>query len=154
MSDPRNVAHAKKVTQEKKHQGGAVATDETPTAQPGKKLAAPKKKNRGDAAASDAPGADESVAASDLPAAKPSASLEGSLTVLAKLKEMEFYSRANLEQLAALGLTVEDELKQKEIVAPLGDVLSAQNAFQTKLTALLEAYKAECDRMQGGPKSL
>ncbi|MDQ3486558.1 MAG: hypothetical protein M3468_02355 [Acidobacteriota bacterium] len=153
MSDPRNVAHAKKVTQEKKHQGGAVATDEMPTAQPGKKMAAPKK-SRGKAAASDAPVASESVVASDLPAAKPSASLEGSLTVLAKLKEMEFYSRANLEQLAALGLTVEDELKQKEMVAPLGDVLSAQNAFQTKLTALLEAYKAECDRMQGAPGSL
>ncbi len=152
MSDPRNVAHAKKVTQEKKHQGGAVATDEMPTAQPGKKMAAPKK-GRGDAAAPDAP-AGESVAASDVPAAKPSASLEGSLTVLAKLKEMEFYSRANLEQLAALGLTVEDELKQKELVAPLSDVMSAQNAFQTKLTALLEAYKAECDRMQGAPGSL
>ena len=69
--------------------------------------------------------------------------------MLAKLKEMEFYSRANLERLAALSLTVEDELKQKEIVGPLGEVLSAQNAFQTKLTALLEAYKAECDRMQG-----
>jgi len=70
--------------------------------------------------------------------------------VLAKLKEMEFYSRANLERLAELVLTVEDELKQKEIASPLGEVYSAQNAFQTKLTALIEAYKAECDRLQGG----
>jgi hypothetical protein len=26
---------------------------------------------------------------------------------------------------------------------------SAQSAFQTKLTTLIETYKAECDRMQG-----
>ena len=69
--------------------------------------------------------------------------------MLAKLKELEFHSRANLERLAELALTVEDELKQKEIVGPLGEVYSAQSAFQTKLTALIEAYKAECDRMQG-----
>ena len=46
-------------------------------------------------------------------------------------------------------ITVEDELKQKELVAPLSEVYSAQNAVQTTLTALIEAYKAECDRMQG-----
>ena len=81
--------------------------------------------------------------------AKTPAALEGSLVVLAKLKELEFHSRANLERLAELALTVEDELKQKEIVSPLAEVYSAQSAFQTKLTALIEAYKAECDRMQG-----
>ena len=69
--------------------------------------------------------------------------------MLSKLKEMEFYSRANLERLAELTLTVEPELKQKEIVGPLGEVYSAQNAVQTKLTALIESYKVECDRMQG-----
>ena len=82
-------------------------------------------------------------------AVKTSAALEGSLVVLAKLKELEFHSRANLERLAELALTVEDELKQKEIVGPLAEVYSAQGAFQTKLTALIEVYKAECDRMQG-----
>ncbi|MEO5894965.1 MAG: hypothetical protein ABIS06_04640 [Vicinamibacterales bacterium] len=126
MSDPRNVAHAKKVTQEKKHRGTGRGPDET-TVQPDKKTAA----------------ANESQTAS------PPAALEGSLTVLGKLKEMEFHSRANLERLAELSLTVEDELKQKDILGPLGEVQSAQNAFQTKLTALLETYQAECDRMQG-----
>ena len=79
----------------------------------------------------------------------PAAELEGSLIVLAKLKEMEFHSRAALERLAELSMTVEDELKQKEIAGPLGEVYAAQNVFQTKLTVLIEAYKAECDRMQG-----
>lgn len=74
-------------------------------------------------------------APSESPAPKPPAALEASLTVVEKLKEMEFHSRANLERLAELMLTVEDELKQKEFAGPLGEVYSAQDAFQTKLTA-------------------
>jgi hypothetical protein len=126
MSDPRNAAHDKKVTHEKKHHSAEVALEDAPAAQAGK-----------------------SVAPSASPAPKPSAALEGSLVVLAKLKELEFHSRAHLERLAELTLTVEDELKQKEIVGPLGEAYSAQSAFQTKLTALIDTYKAECDRMQG-----
>ena len=149
MSDPRNVAHAKKVTQEKKHQGAGVGLEEMSAAQSGKKSAANKKRGgTAAAAATDEANATKSVDAA-APVARPAASLEGSLNVLAKLNEMEFYSRANLQQLAALSMTVEDDLKQKEIVGPLGEVLSAQNVMQTKLTALIEAYKVECDRLQG-----
>jgi hypothetical protein len=80
---------------------------------------------------------------------KPAAALEASLVVLAQLKELEFHSRAHVERLAQLAMTVEDELKQKDIVGPLAEVYSAQSAVQTKLTALIEAYKAACERMQG-----
>jgi hypothetical protein len=121
MSDPRNVAHAKKVSQEKKHHGTAP------------EAMAP-------------PGAAAAVAA---PEPRHSAALEGSLVVLTKLKELEFHSRAHLERLAELSMTVEDELKQTEMVGPLGEVYSAQNTLQTKLTALIESYKDACDRMQG-----
>jgi hypothetical protein len=93
----------------------------------------------------DAP-APPTAEASSATAKPPSATLERSLVVLGKLKELEFHSRASLERLAELTLTVEDELKQKDMATPLGEVYSAQNAFQTKLTALIEAYKAECDR--------
>ena len=150
MSDPRNVAHAKKVTQEKKHQGTEASPD-APAVQPGKKQAAAKKKlgGSGTAAALNDNAAGESAVPSQSPTPEPPAALERSLVVLAKLKELEFHSRANLERLAELALTVEDELKQKEMVFPLGEVYSAQNAFQTKLTALIETYTAECDRMQG-----
>jgi hypothetical protein len=149
MPDPRNVAHAKKVTQEKKHHG-TVGLEDSPAMQPGKKPAAAKKK-RGPAGAgpvAQAPSAKADTTASEAPSPTPPAALEGSITVLAKLKEMEFHSRANLEQLAALVLTVGDELKQKDLAGPLDEVYSAQNAFQTKLTTLLEAYKAECGRLQ------
>lgn len=119
MSDPRNAAHGKKVTQQKKHQAAeapkaAVAAPVADTAEPG-----------------------------------PPSVLDGALVVLAKLKELEFHSRAALERLAELTLTVDDELKQKALVTPLGEVYAAQSTFQTRLTALLDAYKAECDRLQG-----
>lgn len=148
MSDPRNVAHAKKVTQEKKHDGLEARPDETAAVQPGKKPAAAKKK-RGPAISAVAPAETATGGATgDGSASRPPVALEGSLVVLTKLREMEFHSRATLERLAELVLTVEDELKQKEIAEPLGEVYSAQNAFQAKLTTLIDAYKAECDRLQ------
>ena len=150
MSDPRNVAHAKKVTQEKKHQGTGTSPKDARAVHPGKKPSVGKKS---DAAGPDAvpheTAAGEIAVPSESSTVKTPVALEGSLVVLAKLKELEFHSRANLERLAELALTVEDELKQKEIVSPLAEVYSAQSAFQTKLTALIETYKAECDRMQG-----
>jgi len=149
MSDPRNVAHAKKVTQEKKHHGTEGRPDAS-VVQPGKKPAATKRRDPGVAPAALTDNqAGESAVPSASPTPKPPPALEGSLVVLAKLKELEFHSRATLERLAELALTVESELKQKEIVGPLDEVYSAQSAFQTKLTTLIETYKSECDRMQG-----
>lgn len=95
------------------------------------------------------PAGAESAVLTEVPTAPPSAALEGSLAVLAKLKDLEFHSRAHLERLAELSLTVEDELKQKDLAGPLSEVYTAQSAVQTTLTALLEAYKTECDRLQG-----
>jgi len=91
----------------------------------------------------------EAAALTEIPTAPTSAALEGSLAVLGKLKELEFHSRAHLQRLAELAMTVEDELKQKHLVAPLSEVYAAQNAVQTALTVLLEAYKTECERLQG-----
>ena len=145
MSDPRNVAHDKKVSQEKKHHGVEVSPEEGHAVQPGKKAAVEKK------------GHSETQHTEDVetssPAAAPSpeaiAIHEGSLAVLTQLKDMEFHSRANLERLAAMMLTVEDELKQKAFVEPLGEIFSFQDAFQTKLTVLIEAYQVESDKMPG-----
>jgi hypothetical protein len=151
MSDSRNVAHAKKVTQEKKHHGAGASPSGVP-AVPGKKPSVANKKNDSTArvAMASATAAGEvAVPSASSTVTKTPAALEASLVVLAKLKELEFHSRASLERLAELALTVEDELKQKEIQSPLAEVYAAQSVFQTKLTVLIEAYKAECDRMQG-----
>ena len=137
MGDPRNVAHAKKVTQEKHHKGDGAHSH-----QPGNKTKQQKQ-----------PPAKEISAVKTAAPAKPeqkpdAAKLEKSLGVLAKLKEMEFHSRANIEKLAELSLTIEDELKQKAFVESIGDVYSAQEAFHSKIAALIEAYQAECDRLK------
>ena len=139
MGDPRNIAHAKKVTQEKHHKGDAAHAH-----QPAKK-AQPAKK--------DQPLAEESSAAKTAEIAKPeqkpdAAKLEKSMAVLANLKELEFHSRANIEKLAELSLTIEEELKQKAFAEPIGDVYSAQEAFHSKISAFIEAYQKECDRLK------
>jgi hypothetical protein len=150
MSDARNVAHAKKVTQQKHHDPGAIAEGAT-AGQPGKKTATAKKKHdpAGIAVEGERAIAEESPASHAPTTPIPPEALQGSLVVLTKLKELEFHSRASLERLAELALTVEEELKQQAIVGPMSEVYSAQSALQTKLTALLEVYKAECDRLQG-----
>ena len=146
MGDPRNVAHAKKVSQEKHHKGEDVAKGAGHAPQPGKKAKAqPAKKEQA--------GAQESAitkpAETALPEQKPDvAKLEKSLAVLAKLKELEFHSRGNIEKLAELSLTVEDELKQKDFAEPLGAIYSTQDAFQSKIVALIASYEAECERLK------
>jgi hypothetical protein len=118
MGDPRNVAHAKRVAQEKHHKGQQPQKKQAP-AEPAK----PEQKTD-------------------------PTQLEKSLAVLAKLKEIEFHSRANIEKLAELSLTIEDELKQKAFVEPIGALYSAQDAFHSKVSKLIEAYQAECDRLK------
>ena len=133
MSDPRNVAHDKKVKQEKNHQDSAANAEKKP------------KKSRGKKAAGENEGTDTPAIAA-VPQAP--GDHEKSVTVLSKLKEMEFHSRANIETLAGLTLTIEDELKQKEFSDPIGGLYSAQDSFQTKIAELIERYEAKCDSLK------
>lgn len=140
MGDPRNIAHAKKVVQEKhhKHKDGAAAS------QPGNKTQLAKKKQ---AATEEIPAAKPAEAAR--PAQQPDPTqLEKSLVVLSKLKELEFHSRANIEKLAELSLTIEEELKQKAFAEGIGAVYAAQDAFQSRILKLIEDYEAECARLK------
>jgi len=73
--------------------------------------------------------------------------LEKSLVVLSKLKELEFHSRANIEKLAELSLTIEEELKQKAFAEAIGAVYAAQDAFQSKILKLIKDYESECARL-------
>jgi hypothetical protein len=149
MSDPRDVAHDKKVSQEKKHHGEAAGPAGAPAAQPGKKTATAAKRSDPASVAAATGAADEAgdtAAPADVPAPVAPAAREASLAVLSKLKELEFHSRTSVERLAELTLTVGDELKQQAFVAPLDDLYSAQSAVQTKLTSLVEAYTAEVGR--------
>jgi hypothetical protein len=140
--DPRNVAHDKTVAQVKKHRGAENA----PHDQPGKK----EKKKRKPAAPADesAPAANEAI---PLPAAStgPPPELEGSLVVLAQLKDLAFHANAYQGRLADMMLTVEEKLKQKDFANTIGDLYSAQAALHDKHTELIGTYGEECERMQG-----
>jgi hypothetical protein len=144
MGDPRNVAHAKRVSQEKHHKDKSSAKGGAPASQPSKK--APSAKEEQTAVEKSAPPKTGDAAKTDQ---RPDAAqLEKSLAVLSNLKELEFHSRANIEKLAELSLTIEEELKQKNFTDAIGAVYSAQDAFQSKILALIEAYEAECARLK------
>jgi hypothetical protein len=132
MSDPRNVAHDKKVTQEKHHKKPEAA----PAAK--KRAASTKGDESKGAKLEDAPKVEQGPN-----------DHEKSVTILSKLKEMEFHSRGNIEALAQLTLTIEEELKQGEFSEAIGSVYSAQDAFHSKIAALIEAYAAKCEELKG-----
>jgi hypothetical protein len=135
MSDPRNVAHARKVTQEKHHHqekgkpGKEKRSRATVQNQPVETASAPA--NAADAKAEQKPG-----------------DLEKSLAVLSKLKDLEFHSRANIETLAELSLTIEEELKQREFAEAIGALYSAQEAFHSKIAVFIETYQTKCESLK------
>ena len=139
MSDPRNVAHNKKVKQEKSHQENAPGA-----ASKAKKKRAPKDQG----ATATGEGSKQASAPEQAPVEQAPGDYEKSQTVLSKLKEMEFHSRANIEALAGLILTIEEELKQKEFSEPIGEVYAAQDGFHTKIAALIENYSAKCESLK------
>jgi hypothetical protein len=133
MSDPRNVAHEKKVKQEKAHEHSSGA-----------------KAKRGRARKTELMSGDETNKQTETPAPveQQPGEYEKSQAVLSKLKEMEFHSRANIEALAQLTLTIEEELKQKEFSAPIGEVYSAEHAFHTKIAELIQSYETKVGTMR------
>jgi hypothetical protein len=135
MSDPRNVAHAKKVTQEKHHQQAR--------AKPGKGKKSPGPAQNQPVETAPAPANAEAPKAEQKPG-----DLEKSLAVLSKLKDLEFHSRANIETLAELSLTIEEEVKQREFSEAIGAIYSAQDAFHSKIAAFIETYQTKCDSLK------
>jgi len=142
MGDPRNIAHAKKVTQEKHHQ-----------VKHAQKAAAPQPAKKAQIEETRSPASEQSNVAkpgAEKPSQPPDAAqLEKSLAVLSMLKDLEFHSRSNIEKLAELSLTIEEELKQKTFAEGIGAVFGAQDAFQSKILKLIEDYEAECARLSG-----
>jgi len=141
MGDPRNVAHAKKVSQEKHHKQKHAPPKPGPAPTRRKTVQTETKS----ATNSTAPQAEVPKPTQPVEPTQ----LEKSLVVLSKLKELEFHSRANIEKLAELSLTIEEELKQKAFAEAIGAVYAAQDAFQSKILKLIEDYESECARLSG-----
>jgi hypothetical protein len=140
MSDPRNVAHNKKVKQEKAHQENAPEGGAKPKKKKGES------KTAGQAETQDAN--KQSAAPEKAPVQQAPADYERSQAVLSKLKDMEFHSRANIETLALLILTIEEELKQKEFSGPIGDIYAAQDGFHTRIAQLIESYEKKVETLR------
>ena len=141
MGDPRNVAHAKKVSQEKHHKDKHASKAGSVPSQRAKNVQTDRKATP--AAESTAPKAEAAKANQPVEPAQ----LEKSLAILSNLKDLEFHSRANIEKLAELSLTIEEELKQKQFADAIGAIYSAQDAFHSKIVKLIEDYEAECTRL-------
>ena len=142
MSDPRNVAHKKKVSQEKHHHEAKADSQ----------AARKSRKETRDG------GANQTAATTSTPSSPADTKeksqpgeLEKCLAVLAKLKDLEFHSRANIEALAQLSLTIEEELKQREFAEAIGAIYSAQEAFHSKIAAFIETYQTKCEGLQKPP---
>src|SRR5947199_10732895 len=99
MGDPRNVAHAKKVTQEKHHKGKNAQKARAP--QPVKKGQTEQTKS-----AATAQGAAPTSGGEKPHQPQDSTQLEKSLAVLSKLKELELHSRCNIEKLGELSVPI------------------------------------------------
>ena len=136
MSDPRNVAHAKKVTQEKHHHHQAKS-------KPGKEKRSRDTVQNQPVETASAPASADAAKTEQKPG-----DLEKSLAVLSKLKDLEFHSRANIETLAELSLTIEEELKQREFAEAIGALYSAQDAFHSKVAAFIETYQTKCESLK------
>ena len=68
---------------------------------------------------------------------------------LSQLKEMEHYSQANIEKLAALWLEVSEQKDKKQYEKMVDEVLSRQNQFQESITALIDAYEKDVAQPNG-----
>lgn len=76
--------------------------------------------------------------------------LERSRDIIAQLKEMDHYSKANIEKITEFWLLLEGEMKQKKIAKKLETLLSHQNAFHDALAVLVTEYEKECEGMEKG----
>ena len=74
--------------------------------------------------------------------------LEAMQDTLSRLKEMEHYSKTNIEKLAALWLEVSEHKQQKRYEKMVDEVLKRQNQFQESITSLIEAYEKETTRLR------
>ena len=65
--------------------------------------------------------------------------------VVSQLKEMEHYSRSNVEKLTEFWLLFEDEMKEKALAGKLDGLLSCQNKFHEQVQTVIEACEEKRD---------
>ena len=74
--------------------------------------------------------------------------LDAMQDTLSRLKEMEHYSKTNIEKLATLWLEVSEHKEQKQYETMVDEVLKCQNRFQESITSLIEVYEKETTQLR------
>lgn len=59
--------------------------------------------------------------------------------VVSQLKEMEHYSKTNVEKLTEFWLLLEDEMKEKALAEKMNELLECQNKFHELVQGVIEA---------------
>lgn len=65
--------------------------------------------------------------------------------VVSQLREMEHYSKSNVEKLTEFWLLFEDEIKDKDLAGEMDDLLACQNKFHELVHSVIEA----CEEKSG-----
>ena len=73
--------------------------------------------------------------------------LDKSRDIITQLKEMEHYSRSNIEKLTDHWLKLDGELKQKDMATKIEGLLTQQNTFHEALEKAIEDYETLCTGM-------
>ncbi len=74
--------------------------------------------------------------------------LERSRDVISQLKDMQHYSKTNIEKLGELWLLLGEDLKQKEAASGVEKLLTHQNAFHDALESVVSDFEIECNRIE------
>jgi len=74
--------------------------------------------------------------------------LEKSRDIISQLKEMQHYSKTNIEKLGEFWLLLDGELKQKENAKKLEILLNHQNGFHDALESTVSEYEIECNDIE------
>jgi hypothetical protein len=74
--------------------------------------------------------------------------LEKSKDILSQLKEMEHYSKANIEKLTEIWLLFDGEMKQKAMAKKTENVLTHQNTVQDALAEAITDFEAVCNKLE------
>ena len=75
--------------------------------------------------------------------------LEKSRDIVSQLKEMQHYSKSNIEKLTAFWLQLDDELKQRDVAAKIEALLTHQNTFHEALESAVADCEVGCNAMEG-----
>jgi hypothetical protein len=78
--------------------------------------------------------------------------LEKSRDIISQLKDMQHYSKSNIEKLSEFWLLLDDELKQKEFADRVDKLLTHQSTFHEELDSLISDYEMECNRIKNEAK--